>query len=153
MDVTLRRATPADADAVADLYLRARHAAADIPPLVHNDGEIRDWIVGRVIPQTEPWIAENDVAALVGLAVLDADWLDQLYVEPTLTGRGVGAQLLSIAKRERPSGLRLWTFASNIRAQRFYEGHGFVEFERTDGDNEERAPDILYVWRGSEQRG
>src|SRR5690349_23440593 len=35
-------------------------------------------------------------------SVLDADWLDQLYVEPTLTGRGVGAQLLSIAKRERP---------------------------------------------------
>lgn len=78
MDVTLRRATPADADAVADLYLRARHAAADIPTLIHSDGEIRGWIAERVIAQTEPWIAENEAAALVGLAVLDEDWLDQL---------------------------------------------------------------------------
>jgi hypothetical protein len=31
--------------------------------------------------------------------------------------------------------------------QRFYERHGFVAARRTDGrDNEERAPDILYVW-------
>ena len=142
---------PADADAVADLYLRARHAAADIPAPIHSDGEIRAWIAERVIAQTELWIAENEAAALVGLVVLDEDWLDQLYVEPTLTGRGVGTKLLSVAKRERPSGLRLWTFASNMRAQRFYERHGFVEIERTDGDNEERAPDILYVWRASEQ--
>jgi hypothetical protein len=48
-----------------------------------------------------------------------------------------------------PEGLRLWTFASNAGAQRFYERHGFVETRRTDGrDNEERAPDILYVWGG-----
>jgi ribosomal protein S18 acetylase RimI-like enzyme len=62
--------------------------------------------------------------------------------------------MLSVAKRERPRGLRLWTFASNTPAQRFYERHGFVEMDRTDGqDNEERAPDILYTWRGTEAAG
>lgn len=75
-----------------------------------------------------------------------------MYVKPTLTGRGVGAKLLRVAKRERSADLRLWTFASNIRAHRFYERHGFVEIDRTDGDNEERAPHILYGWRVSEQR-
>ena len=36
---------------------------------------------------------------------------------------------------------------SNVGAQRFYERHGFVEIDRTDGRrNEERAPDILYAW-------
>ena len=66
-----------------------------------------------------------------------------------MTGQGIGAQLLGVAKRERPAGLRLWTFASNTRAQRFYERHDFVATSRTDGrDNEERAPDILYVWPG-----
>jgi hypothetical protein len=30
-------------------------------------------------------------------------------------------------------------------AQCFYERHGFVETRRTEGDNEEGAPDILYV--------
>ena len=64
-----------------------------------------------------------------------------------MTGKGIGAQLLRLAKRRRPEGLRLRTFASNVGAQRFYERHGFVEIERTDGrDNEERAPDILYAW-------
>ena len=61
--------------------------------------------------------------------------------------RGIGAALLEHAKRERPDGLELWTFVSNAGAQRFYERHGFVEVRRTDGaENEERAPDILYVW-------
>lgn len=71
---------------------------------------------------------------------------DQLYVEPTMTGRGIGAGFLKLAKGERPEGLRLWTFASNTGAQRFYERHGFLATRRTDGrENEEGAPDILYV--------
>ena len=152
MDVTLRRGTPGDADAVADLWLRARHAAADTPTTVHPDVEVRGWIADRVVRHTELWLAENEADALVGLLVLDEDWVDQLYVEPTLTGRGVGTELLRLAMRERPDGLRLWTFASNVGAQRFYERHGFIESERTDGDNEERAPDILYIWRGRKQR-
>ncbi|CAA9412428.1 MAG: hypothetical protein AVDCRST_MAG35-1509, partial [uncultured Quadrisphaera sp.] len=45
-------------------------------------------------------------------------------------------------------GLALWTFASNVAAQRFYERHGFVAGDRTDGSgNEERAPDVRYAWR------
>jgi ribosomal protein S18 acetylase RimI-like enzyme len=60
----------------------------------------------------------------------------------------IGTSLVKLAKRERPKELRLWTFASNTGAQRFYGQHGFVETRRTQGDNEEGAPDILYVWRG-----
>ena len=118
MEITLRRATDADADAVADLYLRARRAAADdIPSTVHSDDDVRRWIAARVIPHTEAWIAEDAAGSLAGLLVLDGDWVDQLYVEPTRTGQGIGTQLLECAKRER-----------------------------SDGDNEEGAPDVLYVW-------
>jgi GNAT superfamily N-acetyltransferase len=53
----------------------------------------------RVVPHTELWVAEDDGGALVGLLVLDEDWLDQLYVEPTLTGRGIGSELIGPAKR------------------------------------------------------
>jgi GNAT superfamily N-acetyltransferase len=149
MDITLRRATDADADAVADLYIRARRAAGDyIPSTVHSDDDIRIWIATRVVPHTEAWIAEDAGGSLVGLLVIDGEWLDQLYVEPTLTGRGIGTRLLALAKREREDGLRLRTFASNVGAQRFYERHGFAEADRSDGDNEEGAPDILYVWPG-----
>jgi GNAT superfamily N-acetyltransferase len=145
--VTFRRGGEADAAAAADLWLRARRAAAGaIPPTVHSDDEVRGWFASHVVRETELWIAEDGAGAVVGILVLDGPWVDQLYVEPALTGRGIGGGLLELAKRERPDGLRLWTFASNTGAQRFYERHGFVEARRTDGrDNEARAPDILYV--------
>ena len=150
MNLTLRRGTARDAVAVSALYLRARKAAnATIPMTVHTDDEVRRWIAEWVVPHTELWVAEDDGGALVGLLVLNEDWLDQLYVEPALTGHGIGSELIRLAKRVRPECLRLWTFESNLGAQRFYERHGFRPIERTAGDNEEGAPDILYVWDAS----
>jgi ribosomal protein S18 acetylase RimI-like enzyme len=148
VDITIRRATDADADVVAEMYIRARRAAAGyIPSTVHSDDGVRTWITAIVIPRTEAWIAEDAAGSLLGLLVLEGDdWVDQLYVEPALTRQGIGATLLDFAKRERPGGLRLKTFVSNRGAQRFYERHGFTEAGRTDGDNEEGEPDILYVW-------
>jgi len=100
-----------------------------------------------VIPSLECWLAESSSCALVGMLVLEADWIKQLYVEPDLTRAGIGTQLIAVAKRERPDGLRLWAFVSNRGAQRFYLRHGFGEVERTDGsDNEEGAPAIRYAW-------
>jgi hypothetical protein len=44
------------------------------------------------------------------------------------------------SRRRSPSASAGWQW-------RPAEGHGFVEVKRTDGsDNEERAPDIQYVW-------
>ena len=153
MDLIIRSAAATDADAAGSLYLRARCAAADsgsIPLPAHSDDEVSDWIRRVVIPRRGCWVAQTPGGEVVGLLVLAGDWIDQLYVDPDLTGRGIGAQLLDLAKRERPQGLRLWTFVSNDGAQRFYERHGFSDAERTDGTrNEERAPDIRYVWTGS----
>jgi GNAT superfamily N-acetyltransferase len=73
-------------------------------------------------------------------------WINQLYVDPRHTGRGLGSRLVEVAKSVYPEGLDLWTFAANTGARRFYERHGFVAIASTDGDNEERAPDIRYHW-------
>lgn len=152
MDLTIRRATASDARTAADLWLRARAAGAAggaIPPPAHPPGEVRDWFAAHVVPASELWLAETPEPRLAGVLVLDGSWLDQLYVEPELTGRGIGAALLAFAQDRRPGGLRLWTFVSNAGARRFYERHGFRETRRTDGrDNEERSPDILLVWPG-----
>ena len=148
--VRVRRGARADARPAADLWLRARAAALDaIPQPVHDEDDVRAWFTSHVVRESELWVAEDPPDTLLGILVLDGSWVDQLYVEPAMTGRGIGAELLQMAKRERPQGLRLWTFASNTRAQQFYERHGFAEEQRTDGrDNEEKAPDILYVWNG-----
>jgi GNAT superfamily N-acetyltransferase len=148
MAIAFRQATGADAVAAADLWLRARRAAVDtIPPPVHDDADVRAWFASHVVRNTELWLAEDTEGKLAGILVQEGRWVDQLYIEPTLTGLGIGSQLVKLAKRARPRGLRLWTFASNIGARRFYERHGFVAIRCTDGrDNEEGAPDVLYAW-------
>lgn len=145
---TPRPAVLADAATAADLYLCARHAAVPaIPPEVHSDEDVRRWFKDVVIPQRETWLAEED-GEPVALMVLDGDELDQLYVHPEWTGRGAGCELVRLAQSWRPEGLSLWTFQSNEGAQRFYERHGFVAVEHTDGSgNEEQAPDVRYVWQ------
>lgn len=124
--------------------LRAASVPA-IPEPVHNQDEVHAWFEQVVLPEREVWIAENE-ATVVGIAVLEDDWLDQIYVHPDHTGHGVGSRLMSVAKEQRPSGLRLWTFQSNDGARRFYERHGFIATGATDGDNEEGAPDVRYEW-------
>ena len=123
LPVSFRRAIDADARAAADLWLRARKAAIGvIPPPVHDDDDVRAWFASHVVPDTDLWLADDRAGALVGILVLDGRWLDQLYVEPAMTGRGIGGGLVEVAKRERPHGLWLWTFASNAGARRFTSG-------------------------------
>ncbi|MBB4373583.1 GNAT superfamily N-acetyltransferase [Bradyrhizobium sp. cir1] len=65
---------------------------------------------------------------------------------PVAQGRGVGTELLDIAKRACDR-LELWTFQRNALARRFYETRGFALVEQTDGArNEEKEPDVRYLW-------
>ena len=74
--------------------------------------------------------------------------VDYLYVEPKVTGRGIGSALLEQAKTRRRDGFSLWTFQQNEGARRFYERHGLHLIRLTNGDgNEEKTPDALYAWR------
>lgn len=105
-----------------------------------------------MVPSYEVWVADRQ-GEVVALMVLDDEWINQLYVDPASTGKGIGGTLLARAMRQRPTGLRLWTFQSNLGARRFYEAHGFVATVSTTGDNEERAPDVCYEWRPSGSPG
>jgi GNAT superfamily N-acetyltransferase len=148
----VRLAAEADAEAIADVWLSSRQdALGQIPAPVHSDDEVRRWIRFRLIAKLECWVAEAPDRELVGLLALEDGWVDQLYVRNRLQARGVGSALLEQAKRLRPDGLQLWTFASNLAARHFYEQRGFTATEQTDGaDNEERAPDVHYVWAPGE---
>ncbi len=90
--------------------------------------------------------AEERVVAMMALA--NDQTVTALYVKQGFRDQGVGHLLVEAAKREYPDYLQLWTFQKNISARRFYEREGFVEINRTDGDNEENLPDVLMEWRG-----
>ncbi|OIJ69051.1 GNAT family N-acetyltransferase [Streptomyces mangrovisoli] len=149
MKIVLRRAVGPDAAAVADVWLRSFAAALPTVVRPRSDDDVRNHIRDVVVPLRETWVAEAaDEAGIVGMMVLNEDLLSQLYLDPDWRGRGIGDRFVTMAKELRPDGLHLWTFQVNTPAHRFYERHGFVATERTDGSgNEEREPDVHYMWQ------
>jgi len=146
LTLRVRRAASEDAPAVAELFLDSFHATYEFP-LAHTDDEVRGWVRDHLIPDSEAWVAIDD-ERVVALLVVAPGWIEQLYVEPTRLGVGIGSRLVDLAKTRSPDGLTLWTFQVNARARRFYERHGFVVVELTDGSgNEERQPDVRYAWK------
>lgn len=148
--VVIRRAAARDASATAEVYLRSFAAALPTVVRPRSDDEVRAYIRDVVVPSRETWVAVAELAEeqVVGLMVLADDLLSQLYLDPDWRGCGIGDRFVALAKERSPRGLTLWTFQVNKPAHRFYERHGFVESERTDGSgNEEREPDVRYVWR------
>ncbi|MFF7542278.1 GNAT family N-acetyltransferase [Streptomyces canus] len=145
--VVIRRAVASDASATADVYLRSFAAALPTVVRPRSDDEVRAYIRDVVVPSRETWVAVAE-EQVVGLMVVAGDLLSQLYLAPDWRGRGIGDRFVALAKERSPRGLSLWTFQVNEPAHRFYERHGFVEAERTDGSgNEEREPDVRYVWQ------
>lgn len=148
---TLRAARGNDAADLARVYLRSREFGVPDVPVVHTPGEVRAWFADDVIGHAEVTVAEVD-GTVCGLLVLErgrgaSGWIEQLYVDPSWIGRGLGSRLLERAEQRFPDGLQLWTFQANEGAQAFYERAGFVVAETTDGrGNEERAPDMRYTW-------
>ncbi|MFE3635794.1 GNAT family N-acetyltransferase [Streptomyces cellostaticus] len=148
--IVLRRAVAADAGAAADVWLRSFTAALPTVVRPRTDDEVRAHFRDVVVPRRETWVAEDTAggSGIVGVMVLDDGLLSQLYLDPGWRGRGIGDRFVALAKERGPQGLALWTFQVNEAAHRFYERHGFVAVERTDGSgNEEREPDVRYVWR------
>ncbi|GAA2392223.1 GNAT family N-acetyltransferase [Streptomyces glaucosporus] len=146
-DLVIRRATGRDASAVAGVWLRSFAAALPGVRRAHTDRQVREWFRDVVVPDRETWVATAE-GAVVGMMVLDGGKVEQLYLDPSWRGRGLGDRFVALAKRRSPDGLELWTFQVNGPARRFYERHGFRAVEHTDGSlNEEREPDVRYVWR------
>lgn len=152
-DLTVRRAGPEDAEAIADLYSAARVAAVpQMPPAVHTNAEDRQWMAEQLARDDhEAWVASFPDGRIVGYALFTQAWLDHLFLDPEHLGAGIGSVLLDLVKSLRPDGFSLWVFESNTGARRFYARHGLVELEGTDGwGNEERAPDVRMAWPGSD---
>ncbi len=145
--MVLRRADSSESEAVAELIWRVREQnVGPIPQQVHSLAETRAWMRDMMFPTREVWVADTRGALVALMLLRHPDWLDQLYVDASFCGKGLGSRLLALAKARCPAGLQLWTFQSNFGARRFYERHGFVPVEYTDGDNEEQSPDVRYKW-------
>ncbi|WP_330334805.1 GNAT family N-acetyltransferase [Streptomyces sp. NBC_00536] len=129
------------------MWLRSFAAALPTVRFAHDEVDVHDWFARVLVPQYETGVAVTG-GHVVGLMVLNGEELKQLYLDPTWRGRGLGDRFMSLDKKQRPDGLALWTFQVNEPAHRFYERHGFIAVEETGGmRNDEREPDIRYIWQ------
>ncbi len=147
---TLRPAVVGDAVGCARVYMRSRDYAMAEVPEPHTEAEVASWIADEVISGEgitglDAWVADVG-GVVVGQMMLAPGWLHHLYIDPAWIGRGLGDRFIALARQRQPGGLQLWAFQSNTKARRFYERHGFVAVEFTDGRrNDERWPDVRYV--------
>lgn len=142
----LRRAGLYDMDALARLYRDTVRRALPFLPEKHTPEEDQAFFRGELYAQFDVWVAEHD-RRFLGYIAYRAGFINHLFLAADQLGRGLGEQLLDLAKGDYAE-LALWTFQQNVRARAFYEKHGFVAERLTDGaDNEEQMPDVYYVWR------
>ncbi|WP_299812931.1 GNAT family N-acetyltransferase [uncultured Jannaschia sp.] len=111
-------------------------------PRVHPPDDVARHYRESVLPEQRVFVAEHDsrIEGFVAVAA-DGETVSALYLAPEARGRGIGPTLLEAV---REGAQRLWTFQANAGAQRFYRREGFREIRRTEGDNEEGLPDILF---------
>jgi putative acetyltransferase len=142
----IRRATTGDVEEIVGIF-EPSFATLDFLPTLHTYDEHLAWFGTRL---------REDEAYLLGrgFALLHDDWLTHLYVHPDAIGTGVGHALFEHVTTLRPEGFQFWVFQQNGRARRFYQAHGAVAVEFTDGaGNEERTPDVRYEWRPTAPAG
>ena len=147
IDVNIRPARTQDLAACAGI-LNSWIDETDWMPRIHSAEDVVRYYRDVVYRDRKVLVvaAEERVVGMMALATDQT--VMALYVKQGFRDQGVGHLLVEAAKREYPNHVQLWTFQKNIRARRFYEREGFVEINRTDGDNEENLPDVLMEWRG-----
>ena len=145
-DVAIRRAAPADAEALTRLHLDCwDDAFTGLMPQEILDAR-RDDVPARVdrwrasLANGHTSVAENEsgligfVNAAPGTELPDLEiQLFALYVRAAWWGTGIGHALFVIAVGDRSACL--WTLESNGRANQFYERQGF----RLDGAGRDEA--------------
>ena len=140
---TVRAATPQDASALASCVKAAyRHY---IPRMGKPPGPmLADYT--QEIAQNQVWVAEDQGELIGGLVLIpkaDHVLLDNIAVDPSHQGRGVGRALLELADAEaRAQGyeeLRLYTHEAMTENIALYTRIGWVETHRGEQEGYARV--------------
>jgi GNAT superfamily N-acetyltransferase len=110
----------------------------------HPLDEQKQYFLAEVLPRNAVRLAVLDGTVVGFVAASDAA-VAQLYVRVGFQRRGIGAQLLTWAKKQSSGNLWLHTFACNTGARLFYERNGFVALEH-GFEAMWQLEDVKYYW-------
>ena len=133
----IRRAEPADAEALASIRRRAILALA-VPAMSKEQAE--GWAaraapdrVARAIREHDLWVAAEE--AVIGWVEVDRCRVAALYVSPSHSRRGIGSALLTFAETFiRLSGYPTARLESSENALDYYVRRGYVRCGPADSD-------------------
>ena len=131
-------------DTLVDLW-RASFAHGVGRPGPNSVDDHRRYFDEHTLAETRVHLALRE-ETLVGFGAFTPGSVAQLYVHVDHLGQGIGTRLLELAKSHSNGKLWLYTFVTNLNAQRFYERHGFDIVER-GFEPVMQLGDLRYEWR------
>ena len=148
-DVVIRSGGPGDVEPAVGVWQAAntqRRGGRPMPP--ENEARVRAYLSKSDAFLLVAEAAEEVVGMALGMQGVTDDGADSpvpglcyvpmVYVAPGLWGQGVGGRivdtLLADAHKLGYGRVRLWTQTDNVRAQRLYEGRGFLHTGREETD-------------------
>lgn len=145
-DYKLRPATSHDHDAIAEIWLSSASLPGVGPPVMPTVEELRRRVGEESVAGWKVTVAEQN-GTIVGFAAIKPSEaiLDQLFVQPSLIGSGLGRALFKDCQEQMPVGFTLHTASSNEKARRFYENAG-MQVLRQDTHPRTDHPVTYYVW-------
>ncbi|TPL85458.1 GNAT family N-acetyltransferase [Mesorhizobium sp. B2-3-14] len=156
----VRTAGDRDLAAVRALLLETWHATYDAIYGAERVTEItNEWhsiasLKARLAKPNSEFLVADDGKRIGGMAFAEAVdgggvvMLRQIYVLPSLQGRGIGGMLLDEIIESFPEAhrIRLEVEEKNTRAVAFYQANGFVQIGRTEncGSASSAIPALIY---------
>lgn len=128
----IRKATPGDVPGISELILRTVREviAADYTPEVIDKIclHFTEEIIAEKMARRDVFVAIGSDGALMGTISLEETVLHSLFVEPSMRGKGIGAELVGYIERHALSkGHSELQLSSSLTALEFYKRHGYRE--------------------------
>jgi len=139
----IRRAIPADADVLFDIWWRSVCQTHDF--LTQDDlSALAPQVRALGLVSLDTWVLCDAAAAPIGFLVMTGSSIEALFIAPEWMRRGGGSLLMKHAQSLRDR-LSVDVNEQNVKGLEFYLSCGFSVNSRSDTDGEGRPFPILHL--------
>lgn len=141
--LTIRKATPADFDALAEIWEASVRATHDFLP-EQNIRALKPLVRERYMPQIPMLLAAGEAGKPLGFIGCHENRIEMLFVAPESRGTGVGKQLLQLAIEQLQVD-EVDVNEQNPQGVGFYLHMGFEQTGRSELDGEGNPFPLLHL--------